>query len=78
LSWFVDKHQLLEAVRKSSHRPSATDLVGKNISESTDEATTKKPVPSVPQVNVRNVQKLMLAKQRSNRLRNQHRRGIKT
>ena len=73
-----DKHQLLEAVKKSSHRPSATDLVSKDISESPDEATTKKPVPPVPQVNVRNVQKLMLAKQRSNRLRNQHRRGIKT
>jgi len=29
-----DKHQLLEAVRKSSHRPSATDLVKKEISES--------------------------------------------
>jgi conjugative relaxase-like TrwC/TraI family protein len=73
-----DKHQLLEAVKKSSHRPSATDLVSKDICESPDEATTKKPVPPVPQVNVRNVQKLMLAKQRSNRLRNQHRRGIKT
>jgi ATP-dependent exoDNAse (exonuclease V) alpha subunit len=72
-----DKYQLLEAVRKSSHRPSATDLVSKDIPESPDEATTKKPVPQVPQVNVRNVQKLMLAKQRSNRLRNHHRRSIK-
>jgi ATP-dependent exoDNAse (exonuclease V) alpha subunit len=72
-----DKHQLLEAVKKSSHRPSATDLVSKDISESPDEATTKKPTPPVPQVNVRNVQKLMLAKQRSNRRRNQPRRGIK-
>jgi conjugative relaxase-like TrwC/TraI family protein len=32
-----DKRQLLEAVRKSSHRPSATDLVTKDISESADE-----------------------------------------
>jgi conjugative relaxase-like TrwC/TraI family protein len=32
-----DKHQLLEAVRKSSHRPSALDLVSKEIAESTDE-----------------------------------------
>ena len=39
-----DKHQLLEAVRKSSHRPSAMDLVTKGISESTDDETvTKKP-----------------------------------
>jgi ATP-dependent exoDNAse (exonuclease V) alpha subunit len=73
-----DKHQLLEAVKKSSHRPSATDLVSKDISESPDETTTKKPVTPVTQVNVRNVQKLMLAKQRSNRMRNQQRRGIKT
>jgi conjugative relaxase-like TrwC/TraI family protein len=35
-----DKHQLLEAVRKSSHRPSATDLVAKEISESAEEAAT--------------------------------------
>jgi len=28
-----DKHELLNAVRKSSHRPSATDLVAKKISE---------------------------------------------
>ena len=73
-----DKHQLLEAVKKSSHRPSATDLVSKDISESPDETTTKKPVTPMPQVNVRNVQKLMLAKQRSNWMRNQQRRGIKT
>jgi len=73
-----DKNQLLEAVRKSSHRPSATDLVSKEISESADEAMTKKPLSPMAQVNVRNVQKLMLAKQRSNRVRNQHRRGIKT
>ena len=73
-----DKHQLLEAVKKSSHRPSATDLVSKDISESPDETTTKKPVTPVTQVNVRNVQKLMLAKQRSNWMRNQQRRGIKT
>jgi conjugative relaxase-like TrwC/TraI family protein len=33
-----DKRQLLEAVRKSSHRPSATDLVAKEISEPAKEA----------------------------------------
>src|SRR5208282_5243934 len=38
-----DKHQLLEAVSKSSHRPSAMDLVSKDISESPNEATIKKP-----------------------------------
>jgi hypothetical protein len=43
-----DKHQLLEAVKKSSHRPSATDLVSKDISKSPDEATTKKTLPPVP------------------------------
>jgi ATP-dependent exoDNAse (exonuclease V) alpha subunit len=41
-----DRHQLLEAVRKSSHRPSATDLVKKEISESVSEAEIKKPSPS--------------------------------
>jgi conjugative relaxase-like TrwC/TraI family protein len=73
-----DKRQLLEAVRKSSHRPSATDLVTKEISESADEAVTKKPLQPVAQENVKNVQKLMLAKQKSNWLRNQHGRSIKT
>jgi conjugative relaxase-like TrwC/TraI family protein len=38
-----DKHQLLEAVRKSSHRPSATDLVKKEISESVRETEINKP-----------------------------------
>jgi len=33
-----DKHQLLESVRKSSHRPSATDLVTKEISEAVNES----------------------------------------
>ncbi|MGO9585327.1 MAG: MobF family relaxase [Limisphaerales bacterium] len=72
-----DKRQLLEAVRKSSHRPSATDLVTKEISESADEAVTKKPLQPVAQVNVRNLQRLMLAKQKTNWLRNQHRKGVK-
>jgi hypothetical protein len=31
-----DKRELINVVRKSSHRPSATDLVRKEISESTD------------------------------------------
>ncbi len=39
-----DKHQLFEAVRKSSQRPSATDLAGQKNSESTDESVTKKPL----------------------------------
>jgi hypothetical protein len=38
-----DKHQLLEAVRKSSHRPSALDLVKKEISESISETEINKP-----------------------------------
>jgi conjugative relaxase-like TrwC/TraI family protein len=46
-----DKHQLLEAVRKSSHRPSALDLVKKEISESADEPkTTIKPSPVVQRI----------------------------
>ena len=68
-----DKHQLLEAVRKSSHRPSATDLVSKEISESTEEMIAKRPLPPV---DVRNVQKLMFAKQKANSFRNQQRRSI--
>ena len=40
-----DKHHLLEAVRKSSHRPSALDLVAKEIAESVSEAETNKPSP---------------------------------
>ena len=69
-----DKHQLLEAVRKSSHRPSATDLVSKEISEPTEETIAKRPLPPV---DVRNVQKLMLAKQKANSFRNQQRKSIK-
>jgi hypothetical protein len=65
-----DKHQLLEAVRKSSHRPPAMDLVNKEISESPDEAVTKKPLQPVAQENVKNVPKLVLAKQKSNWMRN--------
>jgi conjugative relaxase-like TrwC/TraI family protein len=72
-----DKHQLLEAVRKSSHRPSATDLVNGEISESADDAMTKTLLQPATQVNIENVQKLILAKQKTNWLRNQHRRGIK-
>jgi hypothetical protein len=68
-----DKHQLLEAVRKSSHRPSATDLVSKEISESTEEMIAKRPLPPV---DVRNVQKLLLAKQKANSFRNQQGRSI--
>jgi len=69
-----DKHQLLEAVRKSSHRPSATDLVSKEISESIEETIAKRPLPPV---DVRNVQMLMLAKPKVNSFRNQQRRSIK-
>ncbi|MFZ0826922.1 MAG: AAA family ATPase [Verrucomicrobiia bacterium] len=70
-----DKYQLLEAVSKSSHRPSATDLVGKKPSESLDEVTTKKTVPPAPQM--RNVPRLMRARQKSRRFRHQHRMGNK-
>jgi len=38
-----DKHQLLEAVRKSSHRPSALDLVKKEISESVRKTEINRP-----------------------------------
>jgi len=41
-----DKHQLLEAVQKSSHRSSATDLVTKGISESVSETEINKPAPA--------------------------------
>jgi hypothetical protein len=40
-----DKHQLLEAVQKSSHRPSASDLVAKEPGVSTDELIAKEPKP---------------------------------
>jgi ATP-dependent exoDNAse (exonuclease V) alpha subunit len=43
-----DKHSLLEAVRKSSHRPSAMDLVNKETSEPTGESATSKPLMSEP------------------------------
>jgi len=39
-----DKHQLLEAVRKSSHRPSATDLVSKENAEPVCGTEAKNPV----------------------------------
>lgn len=71
-----DKRALLDAVCKSSHRPSATDLISKKISESADEAVTKKPLQPIAQVNVKNVQKLMLVK-KSSWLRNQHQGGLK-
>jgi hypothetical protein len=41
-----DKRELLEAVRKSSKRPSAMDLVTKDISKSASEAATNKPSPA--------------------------------
>jgi conjugative relaxase-like TrwC/TraI family protein len=72
-----DKQQLLEAVRKSSHRPSATDLVGKNPSESPDEVMTTKPVSPAPQVNPRNAPRLMRARQKARRFRHQRRMGNK-
>jgi conjugative relaxase-like TrwC/TraI family protein len=73
-----DKYELLNAVCKSSQRPSATDLVSKDISESADLAVTKKPLQPVAQVNVGNLQRLMLAKQKTNWMRNEHRRSVKT
>jgi hypothetical protein len=41
-----DKHELLEAVRKSSKRPSAMDLLTKDISKSAGEAAANKPSPA--------------------------------
>ena len=49
-----DKHELLNAVRKSSHRPSAMDLVKKEITETTGETEMKK---SMLPVAVENEQK---------------------
>jgi ATP-dependent exoDNAse (exonuclease V) alpha subunit len=46
-----DKHHLLEAVRKSSHRPSAMDLITKGIPESVSESAAT-PSPSVAVKNV--------------------------
>jgi len=46
-----DKHELLEAVRKSSHRPSATDLAKKEVSELVNKSVAK-PLPSVAVENV--------------------------
>jgi len=42
-----DKRQLLDAVRKSSQRPSALDLVAGEISESADKASAKRPLRPV-------------------------------
>ena len=47
-----DKRELLAAVRKSSQRPSATDLVTNEISESADEVSAKKPLRPVTVENV--------------------------
>jgi conjugative relaxase-like TrwC/TraI family protein len=49
-----DKHELLEAVRKSSKRPSAMDLVAKDISKSAGEAATNKPSPAAVVENEQN------------------------
>jgi conjugative relaxase-like TrwC/TraI family protein len=57
-----DKYQLLEAVRKSSHRPSATDLVQKDISESVNEPAE---TPSQPMA-VENGQRRISKKQKLN------------
>ena len=43
-----DKHHLLKAVRKSSHRPSALDLVTKEIVKSAEETPVKKSPRQVP------------------------------
>ena len=58
-----DKHQLLEAVRKSSHRPSALDLVAKEIAESTDEGAAKESLRQVP---VENIQRQISETQKLN------------
>jgi conjugative relaxase-like TrwC/TraI family protein len=48
-----DKRQLLDAVRKSSQRPSARDLVTKQVAESVEEAL-KKTLRQVPVENAKN------------------------
>jgi ATP-dependent exoDNAse (exonuclease V) alpha subunit len=58
-----DKHQLLEAVRKSSHRPSATDLVAKEIAESADEGAAKESLRQVP---IENIQRQISETQKLN------------
>jgi conjugative relaxase-like TrwC/TraI family protein len=57
-----DKYQLLEAVRKSSHRPSATDLVQKDISESVNESAETQSQPMA----VENGQRRISKKQKLN------------
>jgi ATP-dependent exoDNAse (exonuclease V) alpha subunit len=57
-----DKYQLLEAVRKSSHRPSATDLVQKDISESVNESAETQSQPMA----VENCQRRISKKQKLN------------
>jgi hypothetical protein len=64
-----DKRQLLEAVRKSSHRPSALDLVTKEISESADEVSAKKPQQPVT---VKNAQRQISEIQKRARLQRQN------
>ena len=41
-----DKHELLEAVRKSSHRPAAMDLAKKQVAESVREGAVIEPSPA--------------------------------
>jgi hypothetical protein len=72
-----DKRLLLDAVRKSSQRPSALDLVTKKIAESGEKTTTKKSSQSMAQSGTTNVKRMGFANQKSNRLRYQLSRGIK-
>ena len=57
-----DKRELLNAVCKSSHRPSATDLVKKEISEAVNESTEAQS----PSVAVENVQREISETQKLN------------
>jgi conjugative relaxase-like TrwC/TraI family protein len=60
-----DKRELLDAVRKSSQRPSALDLVAGEITESADEVSAKKPMRPVT---VENVQRQISEMQKRVRL----------
>lgn len=52
-----DKNELLEAVRKSSHRPSVTDLISHEILAMPETAMIKSPFPSMTKPDLNDVQK---------------------
>jgi ATP-dependent exoDNAse (exonuclease V) alpha subunit len=60
-----DKQQLLEAVSKSSQRPSATDLAKKDLPECAGETTTAR--DRQPEVRAGHIQNRKLVKRKTNR-----------